>query len=237
MSERREKLRFGATFVVWAARMLTLGEKVVWYHHWALDRSRPGQSNGDHCYMSAASMAERLGLSPYTVEEYRSHLVHMGLMESFRRQGATNRGWVALLPDRCHPRTEEVAGPEGVRLAGALDEHIGARLDWLVQQGKWPAKEVSERRTAASRSHIRRRAGAPSDSGHVARAAALGGRGEHPTSASVRETQLPPAVREDGVGARALEAEDGAHRRSAEEAERRGWAMIREAARRRAAGT
>src|SRR5207302_1811782 len=79
MSDQMEKLRFSATFVVWASRMLTLGEKVVWYHHWALDRSRPGGSNGDHCYISAASMAERLGLSPYTIEEYRSSLVKMNL--------------------------------------------------------------------------------------------------------------------------------------------------------------
>jgi hypothetical protein len=238
------KLRFSSTFVVWACRMLRMGEKVVWYHHWALDRSPVGKSNGDHCYISPVSMGERLGVSTWTIEEYRAGLRKLGLLTGFRRAGMTNMGWVASLPYDCIPQTEEIAGPGAVKFAIALDLHLKQRIEWLCQKDPpgWKSEDLSDRIRIADRTLVRQRTGGKSDASTL-RVSGRGVRGEGtPASEALIEDQLPPAVKgEDGVGAFAPESEDGgreptvAERRAmAEEAERdseenrrKGWDYIR----------
>ncbi len=193
--DARRKLPFGATFVVWSCpKVITLGEKAVWYHHWALDRSPIGRSNGDHCYIGAASMAARLGVSQHTIEDYRTRLKDLGLLGFFWRREGRNVGWVALLPADCIPRGQEVAGEEAVLLGRKLAEYITQREGW--QSGRPPDSESDDpptRNLVAVGTRIR----LPSDS-----VQAMGGRGEAPPSADQREAPLPPAV-EDGGGARA----------------------------------
>lgn len=100
------KLPFAATAIVWACRSLGLPEKAVWFQHWALDRcicrGEPFcvcTHRGDRCYAGAAGIADRLGISPRTVEDHRSSLVRLELLVSFARtDGARNRGYVAVMP-------------------------------------------------------------------------------------------------------------------------------------------
>lgn len=106
-------------------------EKLFWLEHWELDDVKDLPL--DRCYMGADSMAERLGISVSTVEDYRSKFLKRDLLVSFVRKGARNLGWVAILPPAAMPRSQvvaDVAGKEAVRLAGILLQHIRARDEW-----------------------------------------------------------------------------------------------------------
>ena len=166
--------------MVWASLELTLPEKIVWYHDWALD-----QGGLDGAFMSTVSMGERLGLAPRTVEGARNRLKLLGLHSPLRRRDARNLGWVATLPAECRPMVNRCAGPEAKRLALLLDAHIRARELWRADQRTetTPVSAPRPRQSAQSQ------------------ATALGGKGGdlHPRSES--EAQLPPQDPEceDGV--------------------------------------
>lgn len=118
-----------ATLVVLASRKLTPAQKLVWHQHWMMDDGGP-----DACWMGPTSMAARLGMEVRTIEDYRTWLKAVGLLERIRRTDAKNFGWIPVLPAAAIPRSNrmaEVAGSEAIRLAGILDSHITARVDWI----------------------------------------------------------------------------------------------------------
>lgn len=122
MNERPAKLATLSVLVVWASRQLTLGEKVVWYRDWTLDRG-----DADGCYASAAGLSESLGgsVTPRSVEVFRTRLKLLGLHQAHRRPEGRNTGWIATLPADCaRPRTAK----EAMAMARILDAHI-ERLD------------------------------------------------------------------------------------------------------------
>lgn len=125
MTDRPRKLSPICTLVVWGARGLTLGEKVVWYHDWALD-----QGGADGSYISHKSMAERVGesLTAATVERARQRLKRLGLHQPLRRVDARNVGWVSTLPATCIA-TKPGDAP---RLAVLLDQHIKQHDAWVA---------------------------------------------------------------------------------------------------------
>lgn len=190
MADRPAKLSPLALLVVWGARTLTLGEKVVWYHDWTLDQGRE-----DGSYISHESMAARLGgsLTSATVSKIRQRLKRLTLHEPLRRRDARNLGWVSTLPRHCVPRTYH----EAPALAAVLDAYLTSLTAWSERDGPDGIKEgdptVQGGRTPQSKPE----------------AAALGGRGETSASLSVRQAQLPPAFREKGDGAHAPKPEKG----------------------------
>lgn len=180
MYDRPSKLSPLATLVVWGARRLTLGEKVVWYRDWSLDRGDP-----DGAYASAQALSDSLGgnLTSGSVDTVRSRLVRLGLQQAFRRKEGRNPGRICLLPDGCaRPRS----GREAIQFCTLLDDHILA-----VERGP-QAAEVSTHVDSLLNSGSDRKAGGLS-----------GGVGGAPFSKLV-ENQLPSAVREErtekGVG-------------------------------------
>ncbi len=195
MADRPPKLSPLALLVVWGARSLTLGEKVVWYHDWTLDQGRE-----DGAYISHDSMAARLGgsLTSGTVSKIRQRLKRLTLHEPLRRREARNLGWVSTLPRHCVPRTYR----EAPGLVAALDAYLMKLTAWSEQDGPHGIEEAyptvqPEQTPRSSRG-----------------AAALGGRGEGVDFDSQRETQLPSAVREKRVGADAPKPEKGDRLRS-----------------------
>lgn len=190
MSDRPPKLSPLALLVVWGARSLTLGEKVVWYHDWTLDQGRE-----DGSYISHESMAARLGgsLTSATVSKIRQRLKRLTLHDSLRRRDARNLGWVSTLPRHCVPRTHH----EAQALAAALDAYLRKLTAWSEQNGP-PGLDKAD--SMVQQGHT------PESNSE---AAALGGRGEDVAVDSQRETQLPSAVRKKGVGAHAPKSEKG----------------------------
>lgn len=181
MTTRPARLPMSHTFVVWASRPdrggLTLGEKVIWYQSWALDRGPEG------CYMGAASLAERLGMEVRSVEQLRYRLRKLGLLASFARPGARQPGWVALLPGSCCPTSPQAAGKEAARLAEELDRYLLTRDPDRNAHCSASATAIAPR--------------------PAARVAALGGEGGGAPPSLQNEVPLLPAVtkKEDGVGA------------------------------------
>lgn len=202
MGERPEKLIFAATHVVKGSRVLTWPEKAVWLEDYALDLGPEG------AWITAAKLAERLGLSPETVETYRRRFAEEGIGLHYRvkRPGARSPGWVSTLPDGCAPRSQRP--PPEVVIEGAR------RLDWLLEKAGWRSGVKADSGTTQSG----RSSGTRADGGP-----ALGGRGETPASASSRSTTLQPhGGIKDGEGAHAPEPEDG------EAAEELRWNRLRE---------
>lgn len=190
MADRPPKLSPLALLVVWGAKTLTLGEKVVWYHDWTLDQGRE-----DGSYISHESMAARLGhsLTPATVSKIRQRLKRLTLHEPLRRRDARNLGWVSTLPRHCVPRTYR----EAAALAAALDAHLTTLTAWSERDGPDGIKEADPTVQLSQTPRSSREA------------AALGGRGETSALGSVRQAQLPSEVSEKGVGAHAPKAEKG----------------------------
>jgi hypothetical protein len=176
-----------ATFVIWASRPerggLTLGEKVVWYHTWAMD-----QGGADGCYMGDQSLADRIGLKIRTVEQLRYRLRALGLLVSFKRAEGDNTGWIAVLPLGCKPSSGRAAGREAFTLAEKLD-------GYLCERDPDRATAVAEKATCIAPNGPRRSPGSLSSGKAVA-------------VVVQSEAQLPPAVTstEDGVVARATRA-------------------------------
>ena len=188
--ERPSKLSPSAVNVVWASKLLTLGEKVIWYHDWALDQGRE-----DGAYISHESMAARLGgtLTPATVSKIRQRLKRLTLHEPLRRRAARNLGWVSTLPRHCVPTTHR----DAPALAVALDTYLTSLTAWSEQSDPGGPDTVDP--TVHPDQTPRSTRGA----------AALGGRGVSSALDSVRQAQLPSAFREKGVGARAPKPEKG----------------------------
>src|SRR5574341_73120 len=183
--ERPPKLPLASTCVVWASLELSMPEKVVWYHDWALD-----QGGSDGAYISTVSMGKRLGLAARTVESARNHLKLLGLHVPLRRRDARNLGWVATLPAECRPVGARAAGPEAERLAAALDAHIRAREAWRAnQRGHTTAVDAVRPRQPAQ-----------------AAATALGGRGGELQPLRQSEAQLPPRDTDQEGGVASAEA-------------------------------
>ena len=181
------RLLISATFVVWASDTdrggLTLGEKVVWYHTWIMDRGGP-----DACYMSDRSMAARLGLKDRTVQQLRYRLRKLGLLRSFSRDEGTNEGWVAILPAACMPSSPRATGKEAEVLAHLLDRHL-CELD----PGR--ANTVANRATA-----IANEATTIARNGHPDATAlpGKGGRGDGLPTSAVQDVSPTPASPQGG---------------------------------------
>jgi hypothetical protein len=192
--ERPPRLPYSASFVVRASRVLNWGEKAVWQELWSLDKGPEG------AWISDRSLGECLGLDEGTVKNYRFGLRRRQLAVTVPRPGARQVGWVVRLPAAAVPGAHEkrVWGKRAVELALILDGHL------RTMDGKaGGAMEATS--DPPSSPHIR---GVVRNTG-VAGARGVGGRGEPSSSASLRETQLPPAVRQVGVGAHAPKAKDG----------------------------
>ena len=190
VADRPPKLSPLALLVVWGAKTLTLGEKVVWYHDWALD-----QGGVDGSYISHESMEARLGgsLTGATVSRVRQRLKRLTLHEPLRRRDARNLGWVSTLPRHCIPRTYR----EAPACAVVLDTYLASLTAWSEQTGRDSPDGLDP--TVQPVQTPRSTRGAT----------ALGGRGEPSALGSVRQAQLPSAFREKGVGARAPKTEKG----------------------------
>jgi len=186
--DRPAKLPPSALLVIWGARHLTLGEKVVWYHDWTLD-----QGGADAAYASHDSIAARLGgsLTPATVSKIRQRLKRLTLHEPLRRRDARNLGWVATLPRICHPHSYREVGA----MAVALDRYLEGLEAWYDRGSGSPDSLGPTVQTEQT----------PQSSG---RAAALGGRGATPFSGSQGEVQLPSVVKKR-VAAFAAKPEKG----------------------------
>ena len=141
--------------------------------------------------MSHASLADRLGMEIRSVEELRNRLRRLGLMLTIQRGEGTQPGWRSMLPDQFQPPPKKGAGVGASVLAEKLDA-------WLREKDPGRNTHCPSTTTVV--------VPAP-----VAEVAALGGRGESPTSSS-SEAQLPPAVTskqdggEEGVRGRARKA-------------------------------
>lgn len=214
MTDRPRKLPTRATLVIWGARALTLGEKVVFYHDWALDQDGP-----DGTYISHQSMELRLGgaLTAATVSKIRQRLKRLTLHEPIRRPDAHNLGWVSTLPPQFVPRSfRDIPG-----LAVALDGYLAQLACW--SQGASPGSPDTLDATVH---------GAQTPESNLG-AAALGGRGGVPSRPLKRETPLPSAVSstaekpEKGEGARAPKEKGGHDLRAPEIVRAEGWALIR----------
>ena len=188
MSGRPAKLQPSATLVVWGCAALTLGEKVVWYHDWALDQGGP-----DGCYASHRAMSHRVGgsLTEGTISKTRQRLKRLTLHLAVQRPDARNLGWVSTLPAPCIPRAHR----EAPALAVALEHYLRDLAGWRDGLDRMD-RTVQPERTVQSRHN-------------EGTAAALGGIGGAPFSASESEAQLPSVVREKRVGAFARKGEKG----------------------------
>ena len=203
---------------MWGARKLTLGEKVVWYHDWALD-----QGGGDGAYCSHAAMAARVGdsLTAGTVSKIRQRLKRLNLHHPLARRDAHNVGWVSTLPAHCRPATYR----DVPVMAGALDAYLAGLAAWRDMD---PGG-------AEDRPQGLRRVDRPVHVGQTLqsalRAAAIGGVGGASLLASSSEAELPSAVREKGAGAYAPELQEERPaiepERSRSEVEAEGLAFIR----------
>ena len=225
MPERPAKLPPSATLVVWGSRVLTLGEKVVWYHDWALD-----QGGADGAYASHRGIAARLGdsVTEATVSRVRQRLKRLTLHEPLRRPDARNLGWVATLPRHCVPRTHH----EAAALAPALDAYLASLASWHDRSGRDDLGQIdatvhrSGRDDPVQIDATVHRSGRD-DPGQIdatvqtsrtlatdGDAAALGGRGDTPFSDYTGEAQLPSRFTSDekGVGAPAPRGREGRRR-------------------------
>lgn len=198
MSDRPPKLPSVALLVVWGSQVLTLGEKVVWYHDWTLDQGGP-----DGSYISHASLSARLGgsLSPATISTTRQRLKRLTLHHALVRVDARNLGWVSVLPVGFTPRLpREAAG-----LAVSLDTHLRKLEAWVKESGRHaPDSPVRPYQTERW----------PRTSQSEPLATAMGGLGGLSSQSLQRETPLSSAVSstsekrdEKGVGALAPEDE------------------------------
>ena len=192
MTDRPSKLSLPAQLVVWGSKRLTPTEKILWYHHWFLDQGRE-----DGCYISARSLATRLGLSQSTIEDGRKRLRALGLLTSWCRREGREYGFRSTLPFTA-PKT----------FAEVTDEWIAA-LDLYIEKASPPGSAPGAPPPAQR--------GPPPGSrrGGGGEAAAEGGRGEGASSASRSIAQLSSrlAVREDAEGAE--EAREGSARKRA----------------------
>lgn len=212
-----DRLSKAATLVVWACPYLTEAQKLVWFHHWDLDRDDP-----DGCYMKAESMSARLGgtVSARTIEDFRGWLRSRDLAVGFPRPGCRQFGWIMTLPKLFMPtsdRVSEVAGQMAERLGRELAEHLRRRDDGLGLEGsagqrvKPPPQRGSTVRSRTGVGSAPERSVSPVEGGKG---------GALPPLDSEREAQLPPRLRssglttnaEDGVVAHATEKRGGVRR-------------------------
>jgi hypothetical protein len=210
--ERPPRLHLVALCTIWACGELSANEKIVYYHLWSLDNGPEG------AWIATDSLAQRLHLSPKTIEDIRARLVQLGLLMSLPRPGARQRGWVCLMPAEFVPRARVLrdAYREAPGLAFLFDRHLVARLAWAAGRAGQAPDEGRAIDPSADESSTRYRTGsAPRPGrGSTSTAAALGGvGGAPPTSEATYESTLSPAVtapeQQEGVGAVAPETEEG----------------------------
>jgi hypothetical protein len=75
-----------------AARAIPWGAKAVFVEDWILDRGPEG------AWISAAHLAERLGMSTRNVELHRRRLRELGFYVVIPRHGGRTDGWIPTLP-------------------------------------------------------------------------------------------------------------------------------------------
>lgn len=110
------KLPFSVTRVVKASQ-LGDEEKLVWLEHFIFDRGEAG------AYISAASVAIRLGKSARTIERLRRELKGKGLLRTESRGPGLTASWFCVLPAECIP--SRVPKDDDVsRLAARLNAHL-----------------------------------------------------------------------------------------------------------------
>lgn len=81
--------------------------------------------NGAGCWMTAARMGARLGLSPRTIESARQDLADAGLL---LRDGKPPRiVFNVWLPNDARPRSTKPADPDVLALAKILDDYLRPR--------------------------------------------------------------------------------------------------------------
>lgn len=204
-ADRSPRLPLVSTLVIWGSLELTDSEKIVWYHTWLLD-SVPV----DGCYQSARSMGQRTGRSQKTVEDARSTLSAMELVDSFPRPGTVQPGWFAKLPASLVPKAKDLSSvSREVHEAGGqrekFDERVRGYRAKASRQRTEPGPDIGRKgvpRGTGGRFRVR-----SEEASDTARSASTGEGvgGGAPTSVSETiERSLPPAVtqrqRQVGVG-------------------------------------
>jgi hypothetical protein len=205
------KLPFPATAIVWASKVVSLPEGAVWFQVWALDRCIcRGQllcdcgAQADRCYAGAAAIADRLGISPRTVEDYLGALGRRRMVLSFPRKSGRNNGRIATIPIRLPAALTLKAVPQ---VRDLLDQHLADTDAWSKRSTGKAASPPTE--STASLTTERDVLTVESE------AAALGGRGDAVSSALKNVSDAPTSslsISEDGT-----EAKDGAFARELEQ--------------------
>jgi hypothetical protein len=127
MHDRPPKLPFNASWVLQAAPAddLSWGEKGVWL------MMRAFQDRPEGCFLTAAQLGVRTGLTPETAESYRRRLRKLGLLVEIPRKGERSM-WFATLPADCIPSGPI---PEGRQFEPALAE-LAKNLSKHIQQAE-----------------------------------------------------------------------------------------------------
>jgi len=113
---RPPRLPFAASRVI-RGSSLEPGVKLTWLECQTFDRGEAG------AYISAASLARRLGVSQVTIERHRAALKASGLLQVESRGNGRTASWYCTLPAGCvpSPRPEE---QEVARLVAKLNRHL-----------------------------------------------------------------------------------------------------------------
>jgi len=111
------KLPYSASRIIKASRALDAMEKLVWLEDQIFDRGPDG------AYISAGTLAQRLGCSRETIERARRTLKALELHGSVQRQRGETASWFCTMPADCIPAIKP-AIDDVIRLAARLDAHI-----------------------------------------------------------------------------------------------------------------
>jgi len=115
---RPDRLPPSARGVVERSTILPAGVKLVWIKTHVLDDPTEG------AWISAAQLAEQLGMKAPTIERYRHFLFEAGMLARGPRAGRRGHTWYPILPAGCVPPTRG-ASPDQIAVAGrALDVHL-----------------------------------------------------------------------------------------------------------------
>ncbi len=119
MVSRPDKPLWIASRVVKATTKLTWPQKAIWLELHTLDQGEQG------AFISARSLAARIGLSEPAVEKRRQELIGLGLLVA-ARGGRRTASWYVTLPDGCEPTTKELSVEQVGFLAARLDRAVAA---------------------------------------------------------------------------------------------------------------
>lgn len=114
------------------------GKLLCWLETYAIDESDEG------AYLSAAQMAERLGMAAETVEGYRRELLADGLLEKLPSRRGARSGWRCTLPADCIPSSPRPRIDELKLLAGRLAASIASERNKRNASVRTRLQSVSE---------------------------------------------------------------------------------------------